>query len=295
MPMVERTRRATQAQIEAMGCETFEVGLFKSDALQGEPVMLPRVWDVETLLRSVPWLRKENREGRNVFCRPKGEHRLSLVDDLSASALMEMKRTGFQPAVVVETSPSNFQAWLNHGRTLPRGLSTHVAKELAARFGGDTGAADWRHFGRLAGFTNRKSKHRDENTGLFPFVRLIESGGFAYDEAARFVDSAERRLAVQINGRTRGHGLLASSTSQAPLVRTIEEFRADGRYAGDGTRIDLAYAIYAMAHGRGPGEVEAAIRSRDLSHKGTEKRQKDYVERTIRKALSTLETLSPER
>jgi hypothetical protein len=32
--------------------------------------------------------------------------------------------------------------------------------------------------------------------------------------------------------------------------------------------------------------VGAAIRSRDLSHKGTERRQEDYVERTIRKALA---------
>ena len=36
-------------------------------------------------------------------------------------------------------------------------------------------------------------------------------------------------------------------------------------------------------------EVEAAIRSRDLSHKGNERRQNDYVERTIKKALATIE------
>jgi hypothetical protein len=31
------------------------------------------------------------------------------------------------------------------------------------------------------------------------------------------------------------------------------------------------------------------IRSRDLSHKGNERRQNDYVERTIKKALATIE------
>jgi hypothetical protein len=41
---------------------------------------------------------------------------------------------------------------------------------------------------------------------------------------------------------------------------------------------------YTLAHGRTDAEVESAIRSRDLSHKGTEKRQAEYVERTIRKA-----------
>lgn len=293
--MRDRTRRAVQAQIEAMGCETFEVGLFKPDALPGEAVMLPRVWDVDTLLRSVPWLRKENREGRNIFCRPKGEHGLSLVDDLSSFAVMKMKRTGFQPAVLVETSPNNFQAWLNHGRPLPKTLSTIIAKELAAKFGGDTGAADWRHFGRLAGFTNRKDKYRYENTGLFPFVRLIENGSTPYDEAAAFVEFAERRLAVQTEERTKASRHLTNATRPSLQLKGIETFRADDRYAGDGTRIDLAYAIYGIAHGLGLAKIESAIKSRDLSHKGTEKRQNDYVERTIQKALSALQGSLQER
>jgi hypothetical protein len=40
--------------------------------------------------------------------------------------------SGFETAVVVETSPDNFQAWLNHGRTLSdRFLSTLAARQLA--------------------------------------------------------------------------------------------------------------------------------------------------------------------
>src|SRR5882672_6702273 len=107
--MRDRTISAVQAQLAAMGCETFEVGLFNPEARNGGPVMLPRTWDIDALLRSISWLRKENRGGRNIFCRPKGEHHLSLVDDLSHSAVMEMKRTRFQPALVVETSSRNFQ------------------------------------------------------------------------------------------------------------------------------------------------------------------------------------------
>ena len=72
-------------------------------------------------------------------------------------------------------------------------------------------------------------------------------------------------------------------------MKSIGIFRADPRYGGDGTRVDLAYAVYAIAHGCTEAEVEAAIRSRDLSHKGTERRQQDYVERTIKKALAATE------
>ena len=72
-------------------------------------------------------------------------------------------------------------------------------------------------------------------------------------------------------------------------LRSIDAFRADARYGGDGSRIDLAYAIYAFSRGVSEGQVELAIASRDLSHKGAESRQKDYIARTIRKALATAE------
>ncbi len=250
--------------------------------------MVPRSWDAEALLRSIPWLRKQNRDGRNIFCRPKGEHELSLVDDLKEDAVKAMALGGFRPALVIETSPNNFQAWLNHGRVLSKALSTAVAKELAAKFGGDGGAADWRHFGRLAGFTNRKEKHRNPDTGLFPFVRLIEAHAGPYDAAAQFVGTVEQELARQSERRASFSGRVPFSTHDRRM-KGIEEFRCDARYAGDGTRIDLAFAIYALAHGLATAEVEAAIRSRDLSHKGNEKRQDDYIDRTIRKALTTVE------
>ncbi len=88
-----------------------------------------------------------------------------------------MKQTGFNPAVIVETSPDNFQAWLKHPERLGKDVSTTAARALVEKFGGDRGAADWRHFGRLAGFTNRKAKHFDASTGLYPYVRLIEASG----------------------------------------------------------------------------------------------------------------------
>src|SRR5262249_23710316 len=110
------------------------------------------------LLRSVSWLCYQNAHGRNVYIRPNGEHQLSLVDDLTAEAIHLMKAEGFTPAVVVETSPGNFQAWLNHGQVLSKQVSTLAARSLAERFDGDKGAADWRHFGRLAGLTNVYSR-----------------------------------------------------------------------------------------------------------------------------------------
>lgn len=284
-----KTLRTVERQIRATGCQIIEVGLFKPEAEGTGPVMIPRIWDIEALLRSISWLRMQNRDGRNIFFRPKGEHHLSLVDDVRAETVNEMKRAGFEPALVVETSPKNFQVWLNHGRTLPPLLSTAVAKALAKQFGGDSGAADWRHFGRLAGFTNRKLKYRDPETGLHPFVRLIEDWGGVYRQAADLVNTIQVSMEQAIKEREARLHQHCSAPGRSGNLKSIDEFRADSRYDGDGTRIDLAYAIYAVSHGLSVEHVSAAIRTRDLSHKGSDKRQSEYVARTIKKALNAVE------
>ena len=69
-------------------------------------------------------------------------------------------------------------------------MSTWAAKELAKRFGGDLSSADWRHFGRLAGFTNRKPERLLQN-GLPPFVRLRQCEGRTYDAAREFLEEVK--------------------------------------------------------------------------------------------------------
>src|SRR5436190_7321830 len=188
-----RTHGAVRRQIEAMGAARFEIGVFDPNSEQ----MILRTWDRDTVLKSIAWLRYENLQGRNIYIRPAGEHHLSLVDDLKGTAVQKMKREGFVPAVLVETSPGNFQAWLNHGKELEQSLSTAVAKSLATKFRGDLGSADWRHFGRLAGFTNRKEKYRQPD-GNFPYVRLREAGGSTYAKAAGFVAEVEAKILNEI-------------------------------------------------------------------------------------------------
>lgn len=192
-----------------------------------------------------------------------------------------MEKSGFEPAVVTETSPGNFQAWLKHAEILPRDLGTAAARALAARFQGDRGAADWRHFGRLAGFTNRKISRLQIN-GLYPFVRLMTATGQVYGEARQFIESVRTDLERERQARTRR--VYFRQRFERTSLKGIESFRSNPAYGGDWTRIDLAFAIYALSRGVPEPEVRAIIGSRDLSHKGDEKRQAQYVERTLRKA-----------
>ena len=206
-----------------------------------------------------------------------------------------MRETGFAPAVVIETSPNNFQVWLQHGHVLEKDLSTAVAKALARRFNGDQGSADWRHFGRLAGFTNRKEKHRQPD-GCFPYVRLIEAPGIEYPEAKRFLRQVAEELQAAIEASLRKRESLRKRHERAnETIKRIEDFRNNPKYGGAQSRSDLAFAVYALDHGVPAERVRDAIASQDLTFKGTCTRQADYINRVIEKATAFLRAASVER
>jgi hypothetical protein len=182
--------RVAMDQLEAMGATSFDVGVKRFDGT----MILREGWGAKQVLKALLWLRRENLNQGHIYIRPAGLHGLSLVDDLTAAAIQRMKAEGFASAAVVESSPGNFQAWLKHGQVLTEALSTQAAKQLAERFGGDRGIADWRHFGRLAGFTNPKPNRRLAS-GLQPFARLLEASGKVYRQAPVFIVEVKAALA----------------------------------------------------------------------------------------------------
>jgi hypothetical protein len=122
--------------------------------------------------------------------------------------------------------------------------STWWCKPLAERFRGDKGAADWRHFGRLAGLTNRKEKYRSAD-GFYPFVRLTEWAGSQYTSRQPFLQQV---LSMASYRKAPAATAPQFSESRRPRL-SIDDFRKKWEYGGDGNRIDLAYAVYALAHG----------------------------------------------
>src|SRR5258708_37092655 len=124
---IKSTDEAVQRQAAAMHSEVFEIGLFDPN---NHRQMLPRVWDRDTLLRSISWLRLKNGRGRNIYVRPSGEHRLTLLDDIGWRTVVALKEEGFETAVIVATSPGNFQAWADDGEVLPKDVSPFVDRAL---------------------------------------------------------------------------------------------------------------------------------------------------------------------
>ena len=122
-------------------------------------------------------------------------------------------------------------------------------------------------------------------------MKVGEANGSVYPAAEEFLGRICQGLEERRHKDQERRMAPVSGCAQVPPLglKSIESFRADPKYGGDGKRADLAYAVYALSRGQTEIDVEAAIRSRDLSHKGNERRQQDYVERTIKKALATKE------
>ncbi len=275
--------RLVRVQLRAMGCERFDLGIRRA---AGEMILREGQGALE-IEATIKWLRHENAKGAHIYVRPAGTHRLSLIDDLSAEAIERMKAEGFEPAVVIETSSNNFQAWLNHGHVLEAPISTRAAKELVERFGGDPSSADWRHFGRLAGFTNPK-RERQLPSGMRPFARLRSATGRVYSKAAEFLagirPSGDGREMQAEESRKRGQ------RKGRVEVRELNEFHADPLYGGDLHRADMAWAKHAAGCGMTLEQIkDELLDGRDLSKKGSRKRQLEYAERTARKAIEQCE------
>ncbi len=264
-------------QVTAMRSDRFEIGVL---AIGGDKSGVMRTWGADTLMQSLGWLKAQNARGLNINIRPTANH-LSLIDDVTLDQVGTMRSSGFDPCVVVQTSPNNYQAWLDHGQELVEEDATHAAQYLARKFQSDYSAAGRRHFGRLAGFTNRKEKHRRPD-GLYPFVRLEHAQPGPYKASSGFLDEL-RVYQASIRPTTAPKAFYAPP-SAGKAVKSVDDFRLDTYRYPKLHNADLAYAVYAVSHGVTEREIRDAVASRDLTHKGPRRAQLAYIQRTVRKA-----------
>jgi len=183
----DRTTEVVRAQLAGMGAERYDVGVYDR---RNDAMLLRREWTPAQVEAAVGWFKGMNTNGRDIYIRPSGSSGLYIVDDVPAATVERMRAEGYAPAAVVETSPGNHQAWVRVSDVpLSQGEGTAVARALAARFGGDLSSANWRHMGRLAGFTNRKEEHRQPD-GRQPYARLRDAGGERAADAPAILDRA---------------------------------------------------------------------------------------------------------
>lgn len=235
-------------------------------------------------VRMIPFLRRRNSQGAHIYFRPTGESSYTLLDDLNEQTLTALSSEGYAPAAVVETSPGNFQAWLRHLQPLSKELGTLAAKTLSAEFGADGSAADWRRFGRVPGFTNRKPKYQNA-TGQFPFARLICSSGQTFPTASAFYVGllmVHRQIVVDLAHRRQAFD---SRSRHATKPASLLQFRQSPKYEGRPAAADMAFCIAAYSQGLSQVEMENALAQEYLSRNNSLSRRTTYIRRTISKAI----------
>jgi len=276
---VDKTEQAIRRTLAAIDAPLYDIGILS------ERGMFPRMdaLAASQVLCRIPYLKFRNVQGAHIFFRPSGEHRFTVLDDLDRPTVIRLSADGFAPCSLVETSPGNFQVWLKHAQVLSKADGSLAARTLAARYGADPSAADWRRFGRLPGLTNRKPVHRKPD-GQFPFVRLTAYSGSVYVKAEAFAseisslyrEQEQQRNALRQSFRPSYH--LSSSLS-------LSRFRNAPRYAGRPAAADMAFAIAACAHGWPESGIAAALTSDYLSRNVSQSRRNAYIRRTLAKAI----------
>jgi len=287
-------------QLAAMDAQRYEIGVKRADGH-----MIPRVLTPRGLFEQVAWLERENRKGADIFIRPEGSVGLILVDDVDEAALGRMVTDGLTPAVIVETSPLNHQAWVRLSpMPIEPVLASAAARLLADRYDGDPNSAAWRHYGRLAGFTNRKNKHQRPD-GTYPLVLLRAATGGQAPAGARFLHAARGRL---MSGRAPAAGVggaaphaLAAIVVPIPDGATVsalghlyrrEAERLIQRYpTADLSKMDWMIVLSlarAFTDADGAELARAMIKGSPRLAERKAGHLTDYVARTVAKALAVI-------
>jgi len=206
------TTQAVGRQLAAMPHDLYLIRLIHGQTKRAFPG--ERLWTAAQLTypATIRFLRARNREGCDVYIQPyspSGNPGYILVDlDHSHPAVLQsMWHNGHEPCVVLQTSPGNLQAWV-HVSTFPiePAVASYAGKLLAHAYGGDRASTDWRHLGRLAGYTNQKPRRRD-GRGYAPWVKVLHAHAGLATQGAALLEQAENCFSVAANRALPAHQL----------------------------------------------------------------------------------------
>lgn len=283
--------------IKALPAWRYKVGFLNREHDDPKRQMILREGDEQWVNNNIQALKRNNADGREILFYPL-DPRYILLDDLPDGAVKRLENEGFAPALVVETSPNNFQAWIKFPdlrviKAFEQEYSLRLSRELIGRFGGDPGAAGGLRFGKLPGFRNRKLKHvgpdgRAPMSVIRSATGLEAPGGKALAErvksevltaqAVQKPENPERPVsAVETPRATAEVGTGAGMAIEAQYEIALR------RAGGDRSRADFAFA--ARLAERGAGEDQIAMLIESVSQKAAE-RGSEYARRTAAAAIA---------
>ena len=266
------THTILEHYIDAFRADRYDTRLIPAEGLCRIPSrdLLER----EDLLARYRHMRRKNEQGYHIFCRPKG-YRYILLDDLDR--LSVKKIFPYRPALIVETSPSNYQVWLIL-RDPPESRSTalKVCRAVCKAFEGDPASAEPDHLGRLPGYYNRKHKYY-ESLGYYPMTKMVYCKG-QYTTYKPVID--------RDNGNDHKNPSFYSAREMDTSPYLEHGFRMPVKKDGsvDESRVDIRIAMRMVYLGKSDPEIAAVL----MNRRDKCRKRPDYVERTIRKAREYL-------
>jgi hypothetical protein len=301
------TLQAIRRQLAAMPHELYLIRLIHQTTRESFPG--ERLWTSTQLghAATVRFLRVRNREGCDIYVQPytapdrNAGYILVDLDHTNPAVIESMRANGHDPCVVLQTSPGHLQAWI-HLTTSPLepALATAVGKQLARIYGGDLASTDWRHLGRLAGFTNQKPQRRTPG-GYAPWVKILH----AHPGLARNADGL-LRSATQLpapawlvtQGTTPGKpsasaGRLPNTlppsiaAAEATLIyqRWIERWRITERFPQpDWSIVDFRIARQLLWQGTPADQIRAILQLASPHFPRRHADPDDYLRRTVARA-----------
>lgn len=294
VPSGDRTLDQVRAQLGAFGCDAYEVQPIPPEGVEGLRRERIRRWTVDQIEKGLGWLKRMNVLGYDIYIRPapptdRAAQPFVFVDDLDRAVVDRMAADGFPFAVLNESSTGRFHGWVRIGETpLDRIEVSRAGRMLAQTYGGDPASTDWRHYGRLAGTTNRKPSRKTLRGP--PFVMLRASGGEMAPRAAELMTQV--RLSLAEDARRAAEAAKQESARFYPPANADDPYGAfrEARRAANPQKMDdesardFSAALSMLRRGFDPADVKLAML--DGSPRLAERHHNPagYVERTVEKA-----------
>jgi hypothetical protein len=291
------TWQAIRRQLAAMPNDLYLVRLIHHRTRQAFPG--ERLWTAEQLATAatIRFLRVRNREGCDVFVQPyAGDQNAGYIlvdlDHAPTTAIATMRAHGHDPCVVLQTSPGHLQAWIRLSTSpLQPAVATAAGKLLATAYAGDLASTDWRHLGRLAGFTNQKPARRTSG-GHAPWVKVVSLQAGLAPQAAALLQSA-RASASPTPALTSCStaafdsvpATIAASVATELYQACIERWHIRQRFPQpDWSVVDYWVARHLLRQRWAPAQVREILRLASPQFPRRHGDPDDYLHRTVARA-----------
>ncbi len=230
--------------------------------------------EMDRIIASLAEIERMEGRGENLYLTPRSERcHFILVDDMTPDRLAALKSTGFAPAIVIESSPGNFQAILkiekasskDEADDLEKRAANAIIRRLNADFG-DPKISGAIHPHRMPGTRNCKPKYAPS----YPMVRIVEAMGGLCRRAGMLLDEIRERLRGEdrekakagrraINDRIEASPAMDAGMPAALVYRAHATAIMQRMGVTDASRLDYMIAIRMRATGHSRAAIAGAI------------------------------------